>query len=83
MPKKYPKIQPRTPPITEAMTVNKVIFNTFDGRPITQAANKGSTGIGKIIDSRNDNKYKVFVAILVLATSKDLSIIDLRFTLLK
>ena len=55
-PKNHPMTQPNEPPITEYSAVNSAICHHLFGAAYTQAANRGSVGIGIIMDSRAEKK---------------------------
>ena len=69
--RRYPRSQLNNPPNTEAIVHKVDSFINLFGLLKTNKANKGSTGIGKITDSRKDNNSKNFSAIADL----DLAII--------
>ena len=59
--------QQQNNPITEAKAVSPAIFIQLFGRARTQTASNGSVGIGKIMLSRAENKYKPRRALLLSA----------------
>ena len=68
-----PIIHPIIPPKTEAKIVKNVKNTIFLGLAIMHAANNGSTGIGKKIDSTKDKPNKTLFVVLLEETSLILS----------
>jgi len=68
-----PIVYPIIPPRTEAKIVKNVKNTIFLGLAIMHAANNGSTGIGKIIDSAKDKPNKTLFVVLLEENSLILS----------